>query len=212
MRQILCFGDSNTYGYVPGTGKRYPWGVRWTSILNEMLGMQKYRVIEEGLCGRTTVYEDVTRRNRDGSKVLPVVLESQGDCDLVIIMLGTNDCKTSYRASAEEIGEGMRKLIRQVRTYSGSSEILIMAPIHLGDGVWKKGYDTEFGEKSLGVSWRLGEVYRNVAKQEGVFFLNAADYAQPSAVDREHLDPEGHRRLAEAVYESLRNWGFVSDI
>ena len=134
MRQILCYGDSNTYGYVPGTGKRYPWGVRWTSILNEMLGMQEYRVIEEGLCGRTTVYEDVTRRNRDGSKVLPVVLESQGVCDLVVIMLGTNDCKTAYKASAEEIGEGMRKLIRQVCTYSESSKILIRGR-SLGEGI-----------------------------------------------------------------------------
>ena len=41
MKQIICFGDSNTYGYIPGTGKRYPWGIRWTSILNEKLGFEK---------------------------------------------------------------------------------------------------------------------------------------------------------------------------
>ena len=45
MKQILCFGDSNTYGLVPATTDRYGWGVRWTSIINEKLGLQEYRVI-----------------------------------------------------------------------------------------------------------------------------------------------------------------------
>lgn len=49
MRQILCYGDSNTYGLVPKENARYPWGIRWTSRLNEKLGLQQYRVIEEGL-------------------------------------------------------------------------------------------------------------------------------------------------------------------
>lgn len=207
MRQILCYGDSNTYGYIPGTGERYPWGVRWTSILNEMLGLEDYHVIEEGLCGRTTVYEDRTRANRDGSKMLPMVLETAGNPDVVILMLGTNDCKTDYGASAEEIGEGVRRLIRQIRTYATKSRILLMAPIHLGERVWEEAFDPEFGRDSLLVSRQLGNVYSEVARQENTFFCNAADYASPSDTDREHLSPEGHRRLAEAVYEKLRNLG-----
>lgn len=64
MKQILCFGDSNTYGYIPENGQRYPWGVRWTSLLNEMLGFDEYRVLEEGLCGRTTIFEDPLRHSQ----------------------------------------------------------------------------------------------------------------------------------------------------
>ena len=55
MKQILCFGDSNTYGLIPKEGGRYPWGIRWISILNEKLGLGNYRVIEEGLCGRASI-------------------------------------------------------------------------------------------------------------------------------------------------------------
>ena len=58
MKQLLCYGDSNTWGLIPGTKERYPWGIRWTSILQEKLGSSDVHVIEEGLCGRTTVFED----------------------------------------------------------------------------------------------------------------------------------------------------------
>ena len=55
----MCFGDSNTYGYIPGGEGRYPWEVRWTGILADRLYQDGIRVVEEGLCGRTTVFEDV---------------------------------------------------------------------------------------------------------------------------------------------------------
>ena len=100
MKQILCFGDSNTYGLVPATTDRYGWGVRWTSIINEKLGLQEYRVIEEGLCGRTTVFDDPFREGRRGTQLFPTLLETHRLLDCIVIMLGTNDCKTVYGASA----------------------------------------------------------------------------------------------------------------
>ena len=107
MKQILCFGDSNTWGLIPKTKQRYPWGVRWTSILDNELNRHfnnEYRVIEEGLCGRTTVFDDPLRDGRNSFKLLPTILESHNPVTDVIIMLGTNDCKTVYNASAEVIG------------------------------------------------------------------------------------------------------------
>lgn len=95
MKQILCFGDSNTWGLIPKTGERFPWGIRWTSILSEKLGQDKYHVVEEGLCGRTTVFDDPLRDGRCGVKVLPTLLESHEPIDLSIIMLGTNDISSS---------------------------------------------------------------------------------------------------------------------
>lgn len=71
MRQILCFGDSNTYGLIPGTANRYSWGTRWTSILDEKLQFYGYRVAEEGLCGRTTMFADAYRPGRSGIDMLP---------------------------------------------------------------------------------------------------------------------------------------------
>jgi len=186
MKQILCFGDSNTYGLVPATTDRYGWGVRWTSIINEKLGLQEYRVIEEGLCGRTTVFDDPFREGRRGTQLFPTLLETHRLLDCIVIMLGTNDCKTVYGASAGVIAKGVEKLIEQAQRFAKDTPILLISPIHLGEGVWEKGFDTEFNEY-------------------GLAFLNAADYAQPGAADREHLDEEGHQRLAEAVLHVIKN-------
>ena len=92
MKQLLCFGDSNTWGLIPKTNERYYWGVRWTSILQDKL--QNVRILEEGLCGRTTIFDDAYRKNRNGLESLPEILESNYPIDAAIIMLGTNDCKS----------------------------------------------------------------------------------------------------------------------
>ena len=203
MKQILCFGDSNTYGYIPKAAKRYGWGTRWTSILNEKLGLGNYRVIEEGLCGRTTVFEDPLRDGRCGVKAIGSILETHSPLDLIIVMLGTNDCKTAYGASAEVIGKGISRLTEKIRYYAESSKILLISPIHLGDKVWQSEYDPEFSESSVEVSKKLAEVYRKISEKENMYFLDASDYAEPSDVDREHMDEKGHRKLADAVYGKI---------
>mgnify|MGYP002233579812 CR=1 FL=1 len=138
MKQILCFGDSNTYGYKPDKSGRFPWGVRWTSILAEKFG-RDVNVIEEGLCGRTTIFDDVFRVGRKGSESFPAILESHTPLDLIIIMLGTNDCKTYNHASADRIGKGIEKLIQQIRKADPAIDILLVSPIELGEDVWKPG-------------------------------------------------------------------------
>ncbi len=204
MRQILCFGDSNTYGLRPGTMDRYGWGIRWTSIVEERIRDQGYRVIEEGLCGRTTQFEDLRRKGRRGTELLPVLLEAHSPIDLVILMLGTNDCKSAYQATPEEIGRGAEQLIAQVKAYDPDIAILLISPISLGEGVWEQGYDTEFSPDSVFVSKKLPEVYRTVARRNGIDFLAASDYVKPSKTDREHLDANGHRIFAEIVTQKVQ--------
>lgn len=211
MKQILCFGDSNTYGLIPGTSDRYSRNIRWTGILEEKLNerepyypnKEKYRIIEEGLCGRTTIFDDVFRPGRKGTDLLPVLLETHRPLDLVILMLGTNDCKAIYKTTADIIGKGIEKLLDQIKAGIPDTEILLISPIHLGDGVWEDGFDKEFNEESVSVSKHLGDVYKKIALQRGIFYLNASDYASPSDTDREHLNKTGHKALAEAVYEKL---------
>lgn len=100
MKQILCFGDSNTWGLDGETGKRFPWEERWTGILQEKLADRDIRIVEEGLCGRTTIFEDPLRLGRRGTELLPTLLETHTP-DAVVLMLGTNDCKTIFGASAK---------------------------------------------------------------------------------------------------------------
>lgn len=200
---ILCFGDSNTYGYKPdGTG-RFDENTRWTQILQKKLG-SGYRIIEEGLCGRTTVFQDELREGRRGLDLIGVTVEMQNPLDLMILMLGTNDCKTRYGASAAVIARGLDQVIRKARKSSSRPfDILVVSPIHLGKGIGEPDFDPEFNESSEVVSRNLAAEYRKVALQNHAAFLNAADFAFPSITDREHLDEAGHAALAEAIYSKV---------
>ena len=109
---VLCFGDSNTYGYIPDGSGRFDESVRWTGLLQKRLG-QDFHVIEEGLCGRTTVFQDALREGRRGVDLIGTLVESHNPIDILVVMLGTNDCKTRYGASAGTIAKGMEQVIEQ---------------------------------------------------------------------------------------------------
>src|SRR6056297_2207238 len=110
MKRILCYGDSNTWGYVPLTGERYDETVRWTMLLQEKLGGD-YKIIEEGLNGRTTVLDDPLEPGRNGLTYLGPCVQSQSPLDLVVLMLGTNDLKRRFSLAPEEIAMGLEKLV-----------------------------------------------------------------------------------------------------
>lgn len=205
MTDVLCFGDSNTWGYNPKDGSRFPWGVRWTSILQEKLKEQKVRIIEEGLCGRTTIFEDPLRQGRSGVELFPTLLETHGQPQYIILMLGTNDCKTVFSASADVIGKGIIRLLEQAKRYAPDSHMLLISPIILGERVWEEGFDQEFSPNSVEVSKKLGDVYERIAKQYGIDFLRASDYAKSSEEDQEHMNADTHRIFAEIVAEKLQN-------
>lgn len=202
MKTVVCFGDSNTYGYRPADGKRYSYEERWTGILNERLRHFGYVVAEEGLVGRTTVFDDSFRYGRNGAKTLPVVLETHNP-SVVILMLGTNDCKAEFRASSKTIAGGIETLINQIKNYDPSITIVLASPIHLGEKVHEAQYDPEFDEHSVDVSKALKKEYLRIALKYNCSFIAASDYASPSIEDQEHLTAAGHRDLARAFYQTV---------
>ena len=203
MKQIIAIGDSNTWGLVPGSypHERYPWVIRWTSILQEK--NEDIRIVEEGLCGRTTVFEDELRAGRKAVTSLETMLESHFPLDGAILMLGTNDCKTYYNASSYVIGKGIEKCLDIIEKFVSPDKILLISPIHLGDDVWHPEKDPEFSKKSVKTSKELKELYRNIAQIRGNAFLSASDIVKASPVDDEHLNEEGHRTFALAVDQAL---------
>ncbi len=205
MKTLLAFGDSNTWGLIPGTHPltRFPYEKRWTGILQDKLE-DDIRIVEEGLCGRTTVFEDSLRPGRRGLASLPQILESHAPIDAVTIMLGTNDCKSFYGASAHTIGKGVELCLDEILKYISPSKVLLMSPIHLGEEVWHQDKDPEFDRRSVEVSRELKEVYKKIADRKGVSFLAASDIVKASPVDDEHLDEDGHKIFAEAVYSKIR--------
>lgn len=201
MANLLAFGDSNTWGLIPGTKERYPWGIRWTSLVQEKLS--EVRIIEDGLCGRTTVFDDQLRPFRKGTEILPLSLESNYPLDAAIIMLGTNDCKTVFNANSHIIGKGLELCLDELEKYVAPEKILVVSPIKLGDEVYLPEKDPEFDENSVITSINLKREYEKIAKRRGNQFLAASDFASPSSVDDEHMDENGHRSLSAAILDKL---------
>lgn len=198
MKTILCFGDSNTYGYIPGSdGERYPREVRWPGRLQKLLGGD-YAVVEEGLNGRTTAFGDDIEPYRKGlDYILPCVM-SHSPVDLIILMLGTNDIKERYHVCAEEIGYGMEELVMKIAGYfqfrAQKPEILIVSPVPIG-----KTDSVEFNALSIEKSRKLASIYKELAQRFGCYFLNAADYVKGLGCDQIHYDPEHHAALCEGI-------------
>ncbi len=209
MKTILCYGDSNTWGYIPGTGKRYGRLERWTGILQRALG-KEYQVIEEGLNARTTVLDDPTRPFKNGKDYLIPCLDSSAPLDLVVLMLGTNDLKHRFGLSAFDIGVNISVLLGLIQSSTCWSEgripqVLLMAPPVVAR-LTRVG-TTDFPEIFHGAkekSQQLGSVFRRVAKEVGCEFLDCSKIIVSSNVDGVHFDLDEHRKLGEVVAEKIK--------
>lgn len=199
MTTILCYGDSNTWGTEPGTGARFGAAVRWTGVLQKLLGGD-YRVIEEGLGGRTTVFDDPLSEHRNGKVYFAPCLESHQPLDIVTIMLGTNDVQTRFSASAVEIARGMEVLVGMAKGFAPT--VLVIAPPNLARiPEAEQGAYREAAEKMR----RIPALYHDTADANGCLFLDASQIIVSSAVDGIHFDAPEHRKLGEAVAEVLRD-------
>lgn len=202
--RVLCYGDSNTFGYIPGRGGRYNRHTRWPGRLQELLGSE-YQVIEEGLCGRTTAFEDMTEPGRNGLDRVREAVERSLPLDVLVIMLGSNDCKAQFGASAQEIAGGLEQVAAQARGGKASGfRVLLVAPAAMTDRVMHSGFGSEFDQRSIKVSKELAEAYEALAGKCGCDFLDGSKVTQVSEIDGLHLDAEGHGRLAEAVVKYLQ--------
>ena len=205
MKTIVCFGDSNTWGYIPQSGLRYAYDERWPGVVQGQL-MADVRVIEEGLNGRTTSFDEPFRDGRNGSKALPAILESHRPLDLLIIALGANDVQPLYNASGYDSARGLEKLIEIGKRSEASPEgtapdILVIAPTRFNQSceVVKRllpGTEEKF---SL-----LLEEYRRVAEANACHYLDSNDVISLSEVDGVHMDAPNHKRLGNAVAEAIQ--------
>lgn len=203
MKNILCFGDSNTYGLKPDGSGRYDFAVRYPGRLQVILG-EEYHVIEEGCPGRTTIFEDLKQPYRKGLDYISPCLQSHHPLEYVVVMLGTNDCKSSFNATGKVIASGLSAVIERIKISAvPHPKILIISPIHFGDNMGEPGYDPEFDQVSISVIKTLADKYRVLAQNTGCAFLDASAIAKASPIDEEHLDESGHSSLAAAVAEMI---------
>lgn len=207
MTTVLAYGDSNTYGYNPSDGFRYPKDVRWTGRLQKLLGPD-YVVVEEGCNGRTTVFDDPVEEWKNGLGYLRPCLNSHKPVDIVIMMLGSNDMKETFHASTEDIARGAETLVKDIIDFTGEKQgfvpkIILVSPPHIGDGIRYSPFYGNFLENAIDRSKQLAVNYKKVADENGCIFVDAAEHVDVSRLDSLHLGEEGHAKLAEVFSEII---------
>jgi lysophospholipase L1-like esterase len=199
IKRILCYGDSNTWGYDPVTKDRFDDETRWTRVLGRALGCD-YEVIEEGLCGRTTVWDDPIEGYKNGREYLVPCLESHRPLDVVVILLGTNDLKKWFRLSVGEIAQGAGVLVSLVQgSLTGRKGkaplVLLLAPpptTTLTDYA-------EIFEEAENKSHEFAMHYGRVAQELGCAYMDSGAIIVSSPIDGIHFEAGEHRKLGKAV-------------
>lgn len=207
-RTILCYGDSNTYGTVPMEhafhDARFAADVRWPGIAAARLGAG-FRIIEEGLPGRTTVHDDpIEGASRNGKTYLLPCLGSHKPIDAIVLTLGTNDLKSRFAVTPEDLGRSLFALVELIQICragpaGGQPKLLIVAPAPIEEISFLGEIFAGGAAKSHGVAAK----YEAVAAHFGAAFLDAGTVITVSPVDGIHFDADQHRRLGEAVAAKL---------
>lgn len=194
MKKILCFGDSNTFGFNPHNGLRYSESKRWSGILaNNLRG---FIVIEAG-CNNRNCFCDNGDIELTGCKILPKYLEN--DLDYVILALGTNDIQKFYRPSDSNIQEGIENLIDIVKKNCPQAKILLLSPSCLSKDILKGYFKCQFDETSIEQSKRFFELYSAAASKKGCDIIDLNKIARVSEADGLHYDVEEHEKIAQAL-------------
>lgn len=208
-KNILCFGDSNTWGTIALSDERYPRHVRWAGRLGALLG-EGYHVVEEGLPGRTTVWDDPIEGDKAGLVYLRPCLASHAPLDLVCIMLGTNDTKPRFSLNACDIAQGAGTLVKTVQSsdcgpQGAPPQVLLIAPPVIHPGILTSELCGMFGgQRSRDISLEFAREYKKTADFFGCGFLDAALYAQGDPKDAVHLLASDHEALSAAVAAAAR--------
>ena len=180
--KLLCFGDSNTYGYDPSSflGDRYTSQYRWTDIVGRK---QNWEVINLGENGR-----EIPRREEEWTRFNQMLLKHK-PIDLLMIMLGTNDLLQGN--SEEEVARRMKSFLGHIDLEK--TKILLIGPPRLQLGQWVA------TKNLIAASLKLNKAYEALSKRIGVGFADARSWDIPMTFDGVHFTEEGHKAFAERL-------------
>ena len=178
--------------------------VRWPGVMARALG-QNFQVIEEGLCGRTTTFDDPEEDGRNGLAYFAPCLRSHAPLDFVIISLGLNDVKARFAAAPETVVAGAEELIEVALASAAgpggaAPEAILVAPPPIEKL-------TEYAEMFKGGverALRLPALYRSLAERRGVGFVDAGQFIRCSPLDGIHYAPDQHAVLGATMAEAVR--------
>ena len=200
MKNILCFGDSNTFGFNPQNGKRFDKNTRWTGILQEFCA-EKYHIIEAGCNNRTAFCDNPTGNLYTGYKILPELLRNDIFC--TILAIGINDLQFQYDANLDDIKNGITNLVKIVKEKS-TSNIILVSPTQLTENVLKSPiFSTLFDNTSIEKSNHLAKIYEQISIENNCDFIDLNLIATPSNIDGLHFEPTEHKKIANEIYKHI---------
>lgn len=203
MKKILCFGDSNTYGFIPQSGLRYDINTRWTGILQTLCN-NEFEITEAGCNNRTAFIDNPAGINQTGYKILPEYLKTNF-FDIVILAIGINDLQRFFNPTLNEFEQGMEKLIQITKNLSPKSKIILICPSKLNlAGINNGIFSYQFDKISVEKSGKLSPIYKSLAEKYKCHFIDLNNIVEVSSLDGLHFSPKSHKTIAENLYKNLK--------
>lgn len=203
MKKVLCFGDSNTYGFIPQSGLRYDKNTRWTGILQSLCGSD-FSIIEGGCNNRTAFVDNPAGAEQTGYKILPEYF-TKDYFDIVVLAIGINDLQLFFRPTLEKFEQGIEKLIKITKDLSPKSKIILTCPAKLNlDGINNGIFNYQFDEISVEKSYHLPQIYKKLAEKHACKLVDLNEIAKVSPLDGLHFSAESHKTIAENLYKNLK--------
>lgn len=203
MKKILCYGDSNTFGYVPEDGSRYPKNIRWTGILGEYLE-KDFEIIEQGMNNRTGFFKSLDGLKQSGTKYLPIVLEQYQNIDSCILSLGTNDLQFFYNLDEEITENGLTSLIKILKNANQEIKIIIIPPVKIKENIINGRFSFQFDLTSVEKVHQVFHIFKKVAEKENCYYLDLNEFVTPSKIDGLHFSKSSHKLIAEKLAELIK--------
>ena len=203
MKKIICYGDSNTFGYNPEQPKgfRYDENIRWTSLLQKNLG-DEYEVVNEGMCDRTGFVNHPDGFMFSAPKHFPKMISQTEIFDILILALGTNDLQFQYDISFGAVEKGLETLINTAK--EKAKEIIIIPPVVLDERILKGYFSYQFDEKSIVKSRKVGRIFRQLANVYNCKYFDINKFTTPSDADGLHYDENSHKLIADKLAEFIK--------
>lgn len=203
MKKILCYGDSNTFGFIPETCGRYTKNERWSGILSEIL--PNFEIIEEGMNNRTGFFKNPEGLKQSGGEYLPIFLQNRRDINICILAVGTNDAQFFYDLNETNLQNGLQHLIDSIRNVNPETQIIIIPPVKITENILTSRFSMMFDKNSIEKIQRLFPIFAKKAVENNCLYFDFNKITNPSKTDGLHYTIDSHKiiakKLAEFIFE-----------
>lgn len=200
MKKILCYGDSNTFGFNPIDGSRFDENTRWTALLQANL-KNDFLITEEGMCDRTGFIDNPKGFLFSAQRHFPKFLSKSDKFDIIILAIGINDMQFQYNISFNAVQRGLAELIKTA--LEKTDKVIIIPPVVLKESILNGYFKIQFDETSIIKSRKIGTIYRKLSHACSCSYFDINKTAQPSDADGLHYDAAAHKIIADKLTQYI---------